>query len=291
MRDGDKAVFTPFDMFPLEGEDLPVDQVQDKQGNMVDHQYDGWLLMLDEFSSANKQVQAAAYRVVLDREIGSFKLHERCGIVACGNKMADKAVVHKMSTALQSRLIHLELGLDVKEWIKWAMANNIDYRITAFLQYKPASLMNFKPDHKDHTYACPRTWEFVDRLINGEKISREKDLALITGTVGWEAGFDFLTFCEVQKDLPDWADIIDPKMNTKIAPPDEAGAKYATVCWIASKVDEKDVDKVIPYIKQFGSDFQVIWCRGILSRFPNIDRSNQDFIDYSMSMIADIHNI
>ena len=47
MRDGNKATFTPFDIFPLEGEEIP-------------DGYQGWLLFLDELTSAPKGVQAAA---------------------------------------------------------------------------------------------------------------------------------------------------------------------------------------------------------------------------------------
>ena len=47
MRTDNKASFIPFDVFPLEGEEVP-------KG------YDGWMILFDELSSANKQVQAAA---------------------------------------------------------------------------------------------------------------------------------------------------------------------------------------------------------------------------------------
>ena len=37
--------------------------------------YDGWLLFLDEFNSGNKQTEAAAYKLILDREVYKHKLH------------------------------------------------------------------------------------------------------------------------------------------------------------------------------------------------------------------------
>lgn len=56
-RNGNKAAFLPFENFPIKGDPLPVET--DEQGN-VTHQYDGWLILLDEMSSAPKSVQAAA---------------------------------------------------------------------------------------------------------------------------------------------------------------------------------------------------------------------------------------
>ncbi len=86
MRNGNKATFTPFDIFPLEGEEIP-------EG------YEGWILFLDELTSATKPVQAAAYKLILDRMVGSYRLHPNVAIVGAGNKMTDRAVVNQMSTA------------------------------------------------------------------------------------------------------------------------------------------------------------------------------------------------
>lgn len=44
---GDKATFKPFDTFPIVGDPLPAGK-------------NGWLIMLDEFASGNRAMQAAA---------------------------------------------------------------------------------------------------------------------------------------------------------------------------------------------------------------------------------------
>lgn len=273
MREGNKAVFTPFSLFPLEGEPLP-------EG------YDGWLLLLDELSSANKAVQAAAYKLVLDRMVGSFNLHPRCGIICCGNLITDKAVVHKMSTALQSRLIHYQLHITVNEWTNWAVENKIDHRINAFVNFDNNMLMNFNPDHEDHTFACPRTWEFLDRTMNDVEVDRELHQPRICGTVGSGAGMEFISFCEIYKDLPKWDHITDPKINEALRPPAEPAARFAVVSWIGAEIEPDEIETVIPYIKKFGGDFQMLFCRHVLRRFPNMDRQSDVFAKFSMGIIS-----
>lgn len=273
MREGDKAVFTPFSIFPLEGETPP-------EG------YDGWLLLLDELSSANKAVQAAAYKLVLDRQVGSFNLHERCAIICCGNLITDKAVVHKMSTALQSRLIHFQLDVDVNEWTNWAVKNDIDHRIVAFVNFDNNMLMNFSPDHEDNTFACPRTWEFLNRTMKDVDIDRVAHTPRIVGTIGNAAGQEFISFCEVYNDLPKWEHLIDPKINDALKPPPEPAAKFAVVSWIGTELDEDEVEVVLPYVKKFGGDFQMLFCRHILRRFPNMDRKSKLFATFSTSIIS-----
>ena len=116
-----KADYVPMKHFPIEGDPIP-------QG------YKGWLLFLDEATSAPKAIQAAAYKLILDRMVGSHHLHKHVAIVAAGNLETDNAIVEPMSTALQSRLVHLELVIDHMEWIDWASTNNIDHRIIAWAE-------------------------------------------------------------------------------------------------------------------------------------------------------------
>ncbi|MFR7882339.1 MAG: hypothetical protein ACLU5J_13335 [Christensenellales bacterium] len=57
--EGRKATFSPFDIFPTEYAPIPENK-------------EGWLLFLDEFNSANKAVQAASYKLILDRMVGKL---------------------------------------------------------------------------------------------------------------------------------------------------------------------------------------------------------------------------
>ena len=54
---GDKASYKPMDTFPLESDPIPAG-------------YKGWLILLDEINSAALAVQAASYKLTLDRMVG-----------------------------------------------------------------------------------------------------------------------------------------------------------------------------------------------------------------------------
>jgi hypothetical protein len=142
-HNGVRMGYAPPEHFPLEGLDnIPAGKA-------------GWLLFLDEFSSASLSVQAAAYKLVLDRMVGKYHLHKNVAIVCAGNKATDGAIVNRMSTAMQSRLIHLELDVDVKPWLAWASENLIDYRVVSYIESHPDHLHQFDPAHNDKTFACP----------------------------------------------------------------------------------------------------------------------------------------
>ena len=262
MRTGNKATFTPFDIFPIEGEDLP-------EG------FEGWMLLLDEMSSAPKSVQAAAYKLILDRQVGSFNLHNKVVMVAAGNKATDKAIVTQMSTALQSRLIHYELELDFNQWIEWALDNDFDHRIIGFLNFKKELLMDFNPEHSDRTFACPRTWEFLNRLIKDRPVD-DSSAARITGTIGKGAGIEFIAFCKVYKFLPSISDIISNPITTSV--PDETSAQFAVSSMLVRETTPENLPHMISYINRFNTELKILYGRGIIKSNPKL-RDVPDFVN------------
>ncbi len=269
MRNGNKASFVPFDIFPLEGDELP-------------DGCEGWLLFLDEFTSATKPVQAAAYKLVLDRMVGTNKLHPQVIIVAAGNKVTDKAVVNQMSTAMQSRLVHYEMEVSGPEWLEHAVTKGLDHRITGFISYMPSKLMDFRPDHQDKTFPCPRTWEFLSKLVKGKPVGPEIG-ARIAGTIGQGAAVEFITFAQEFDRLPKFADIINDPVNTPV--PEEASTKYATLSMLIDRFDEKSLDQVIDYVERFPTEIQIIFCRGAVAKKSDIHDRNQKFSGYLRRMV------
>lgn len=246
-----RAGYAAMETFPLRGDPLPLHE--DGSGK----QYDGWLLFLDEMGSASKAVQAASYKLVLDRQVGVHHLHDSVAICGATNLDTDNAITEEMSTALQSRLIHLELVLDVPDWLEWAFARGIDHRITSYIQYKPDALYTFKPDHTDRTYAAPRTWEFLDGIIKADngQVDRTK-LALYAGTVSQGVANEFVTFTQVYSSLHTVPQIIARPDTLSI--PDEPSILYALSGTISSHIDEKNADNLVIYLKRMPVEFQVV---------------------------------
>lgn len=256
-----RAEYAPFSSFPLEGDELPL--------HPDGKPYEGWLIFFDEMSSAGKQMQAAAYKVVLDRMVGHRPLHQKVLLACAGNLETDRAVVHGMSTALQSRLIHIEMHCDHREWMAWANQNKIDSRIIGFLEFKPELLHKFQPDHQDKTFACPRTWEFAHRLVMGTKITND-DVPLLAGTVSTDVALQFVQFAQIYADLPKISDILK---NPKTAPvPDEPSTKFAMATVIADHFTDKTADDLSIYIARYSVEFRVVMLRMVHQRQPMLMR-------------------
>ncbi len=256
-----KARFMPFDTFPTKNDPIP-------EG------YDGWLLFLDEFNSASKAVQAAAYKLVLDKAVGQHDLHDSVAIVAAGNLSTDRAIVNPVGTAMQSRLVHIHMTLDQKEFIEdIVIGHDWDKRIGAYLNWKPSNIMDFRPDNNDKTFCCPRTWEFVNKLVkgkykdfttnaHGERVfPMMEKAALLAGTITSGVAAEFITFCKIWDKLPSIKQIVANPELCDI--PVDGATRYATVTHCVEYTDEDNVADVLKYIDRFGIEFRIIYMRYI----------------------------
>lgn len=271
MRTGDKAAFVPFDTFPIDGDQLP-------KG------FQGWCIFFDEITSATKPTQAAAYKIIHDKMVGNKKLHQNVVMIAAGNKSTDRAVVNQMSTALQSRMIHYTMEPSVDDFTEHGLKAGFDQRILAFVNEVPSRLMRFNPERAglDKTFPCPRTYEFLSRLIKGKDI-QDKHVGRIAGTIGQGTAVEFMTFVKLYGTLPKIADILSNPSAVNV--PVEASAKYATMFMMVDHANETNLDPMITYIQKFGLDQQIVFSKATHNKDKTLVEKNKAFSDYVYAML------
>lgn len=261
-KDG-KASFMPFDTFPTEDTPLPPGK-------------NGWLLFLDEFNSASKAVQAAAYKLVLDKMVGLNKLHSQVAIICAGNLSTDRAIVNAIGTALQSRMIWLTMQLKTdaqgqhSEFMEdVAIPQKWDSRVIAYLSYKPSQLHDFQPDHSDKTFCAPRTWEFMSKLITGYEVL-EEDAALYTGAITSGIAVEFIQFTKVYASLPKLKDIIDDPDRVDV--PVDVATRYATITFLVEHSNPDNFAQITIYLGKFTAELRTLFFRILRIQKPDLLR-------------------
>lgn len=249
-KDG-KSSFLPFDTFPTQDTAIP-------------DGYNGWLLLLDEFNSAPLNVQASAYKLVLDRQVGQHKLNDSVAVIACGNLETDNAIVNPMSSALISRFAHFNIDINVDDWLEWAATAGIDYRITSYINFKKGNLYTFKPEVTE-PYASPRTWEMVSKVIKDES---EPSTLLLSSLIGEGVAREFVAYTKLYQDIPTLEQIVDSPATTPI--PSEIGTKWAVMSMAAHNITLENYQAVETYLKRFPSELQYCAMREIKHRQPHI---------------------
>lgn len=203
------------------------------------------ILFLDEINMAPPAMQGIAQQLILDRQVGSYRVPEGWFIWAAGNRKSDRAAVFEMPSALANRFIHLDLVPDFDSFKVWGLRVGLSEQILAFLAFRPTLLHQIDPQRP--AWPSPRSWVMANQL-------RGADLS-VESAIGQGAAGEFEAFCAVYQGLPDLESILSGKSKVKF--PAEASARYATVLGLIVRTDtaEKGVHALIWLVKQAGAEW------------------------------------
>ena len=222
---------------------------------------------MEELSSAPPMTQASCYQLTLDKMIGDYKLPRGWIILATSNRMEDRAVVHRTSTALLNRFIHVDYEICVDDWVEWALTDgHIEPDIVGFIKWRgKPQLFNFNPESSERAFATPRSWEFASKIMGLIK-SKEILLETLTGCVGNAATMEFFAFLKVQKELPNLTDILSGK-SRYVPDFNRIDLIYAIISALVANADPKQhFDNLIKYSFNLPREFSVLLITMMLSR-------------------------
>ena len=166
------------------------------------------ILFLDEMNSAAPAVQAAAYQLVLNRKVGTYRLPDNVLIVAAGNRETDKGVTFRMPAPLANRFVHLEMTVEWDDYFEWAVENKIHQDVVGFLSFSKKSLYDFDPKSSSRAFATPRSWSFVSELLTDDDCDADTLTDLISGSVGDGLAVSFMAHRKISSKMPNPTDIL-----------------------------------------------------------------------------------
>jgi len=219
------------------------------------HDGEKGIIMFDELADANRQLQSCIYRVILDRQIGEYKLPAGWWPMAAGNRREDRAAAQAISTALANRFAHIHIRADAETWIRWAnlSTSNVNPLVTGFIRWRPALLHSM--DGADLlAFPTPRSWDQASKYFNLPDQQRFRALAAI---VGEGAAIEVNNFFSASA-LPDFDDIIKDPVNTMI--PEPPSSRYAVSSLLARNMTKDNFPQIYKYIMRdgFGADFSTV---------------------------------
>jgi hypothetical protein len=199
------------------------------------------ILFMDEMNSAAPAVQAAAYQLVLNRRVGTYKLPDNVFIVAAGNREADKGVTYRMPAPLANRFVHMEMRVDWDDYFSWATENRQHKDVVGFLTFSKKDLYDFDPRSSSKAFATPRSWAFVSELLFDDDEDENTLTDLVSGAVGEGLAIKFMAHRKIASKLPNPTEILKgkvKKMDTK-----EISAMYSltvSLCYELKDASDKN---------------------------------------------------
>jgi hypothetical protein len=172
------------------------------------------IIFLDELNSAPPAVQAAAYQLILNRRVGTYKLPAGVDIVAAGNRDGDRGVTYRMPAPLANRFVHLEAKVDFDDWQDWATLNKVHPEVVGYVGFAKQDLYDYDPKSSSKAFATPRSWSFVSDLLGDDDCDTDTLHNLIAGAVGDGLATKFMAHRKVAGRMPKASDILDGKVKT-----------------------------------------------------------------------------
>jgi MoxR-like ATPase len=236
------------------------------------------IIFLDEINQADQSTQAAAYQLLLDRQLGDYYLPDNCYVCAAGNYLTDRAIVNRMGTALNNRVMHLYVHMDSQEWSHWALVNKIHTAVIGFIRFAPECLAEMQSADEGvqnrlrnaDAFSSSRTVEYLSDLMNdGDDIQNWWPLAC--GTVGIPVATKFQAYVKYYQELPDYDDIL--ANPTGAIMPTSRQAMLAVSIGLAGRVTEKDFGAIMKYMGRAPVEYSTAMINDAL-------RINDDILDY-----------
>jgi hypothetical protein len=208
------------------------------------------IIAFDELSDANRNLQSCIYRVILDRQIGEYKLPPGWWPVAAGNRREDRAAAQSLSTALANRFAHIHVRADSEVWCNWANVNDIDPMLIGFMKFQPDMLHSMKGADM-LAFPTPRSWAQASKVFSAPQGMRHK---LLTAIVGHGAAINVETFFKTLT-LPDFDDILRDPLRTDI--PEAPGSRYALCSMLSRNMTRDNFPQIYKYIMrdEFGPEY------------------------------------
>ena len=219
------------------------------------------ILFLDELNSAAPATQAAAYQLVLNRRVGTYRLPKGVSIVAAGNRESDKGVTYRMPAPLANRFLHLEVKVSFDDWQEWAINNKVHEQVVGYVGYAKQDLYDFDPRSSSRAFATPRSWSFVSDLLGDDDLPEGTLTDLVAGAIGDGLAVKFMAHRKIANQLPRPEDIL--KGNVKKLGIKEISAMYSLTISMCYELQEAAAKKVQDWDAQADCFF-----RFMMDNFP-----------------------
>jgi len=254
------------------------------------------ILMIDEYGKANPMVQNAMLRIMLERKIGSYALHEDSIVFATTNLGAE-GVGDMLKPHARNRITVARMRKpDHMEWIEWGINNGIDTSLLGWCKENPHLFQSFTEvddpqnnlyiyhprEHRD-AFVTPRSLAAAsDWLSKRDQMDSKTLTAGLSGTIGSVGAQDLAAFVSLADKLPSQKSVKETPDKAKV--PEDVSAICMVVYRALATMDASWVSNWMVYMNRLPTEAQALFVNGVRSERYN-KRSevmtNPDFLKWA----------
>lgn len=242
------------------------------------------LVLCDDFGQATNATQSSWMPVFLDRRIGNYEIPDHVSFVVCTNRRQDRSNVSGILTAVKSRMTGgiYELTISIRDWCLWALREKMPRSLISFIRFtetkqdasgKPENrLLDENPPREIEGYYCPRTVAAVGYAMN-RGIPKELQYASFAGKCGEAWASEFVSFLEIEADLPGVETII--AFPDKAVVPDVRSSQGVSVLFVlcgnlANAANEDNFGSIMTYAMRLPNEFRAMLVEDCVEGKPEL---------------------
>lgn len=256
------------------------------------------ILMIDEFGKANRAVQNAMLRLMLDRESGPNKLHPDSLVFATTN-MGAEGVGDMLLPHHRNRICIVRVKkTDHLRWVDWGINEGLEPTLLACAKDNPQWFQSFEevkdpennphifhPDQQRVSFVTPRSLHAASDLLKVRHALDDTTLtAGLIGLIGERTAMDLMAYVKISDQLPSLESIKTSPKTAKV--PDSASAVCMVVYRTLSTIERDWVDAWMEYLVRMDRIAQGLFANGV--RNPKYDKQamvmqNKKFTEWSFA--------
>jgi MoxR-like ATPase len=242
------------------------------------------VINFDEFGKASRAVQNAILPIILERRAGIRPLPTGSKVFATTN-LGSENVGDLLQAHARNRVSLLEMRHPTaKEWIEWALRNDVPAPVCAWVDQNPQVFMPFtaKPDIKDESefpygfhpklqreaFLTGRSLYLAGVELRDDNRAAVGDMdatmAAVAGNIGKRAAMDLRAFIDLADKFPSW-DAIILRPDTAPMFTDSPAAIVLSAFMCVSRCDKANFPAVFTYVRRMPKEVQHIFARQILA--------------------------
>tara|TARA_B110000259_G_scaffold188395_1_gene247019 strand:- start:4664 stop:5656 length:993 start_codon:yes stop_codon:yes gene_type:complete len=236
------------------------------------------ILMLDEYAKANPAVKTSMLRLMLERKMGSYKLHPDSVVFATTN-LGSEGVGDILPPHARNRITVVQIKkTNNMDLIEYGINKNWDHSLLGWVKDNPHLMQSFE-DVKDPTenpyifhpkaqraaFVTGRSLEAASDILKARAGFDDITLtAALMGTIGDRGAMDLMAFVSLSDQLPTLQSIKDSPLTAKV--PDSAAAICMVVYRTMSALDKDWINKWMDYLPRLDTEAQAMFANGVRAK-------------------------
>jgi hypothetical protein len=259
--------------------------------------YPRGILFLDEYGQGEQDTKRASAELLLNRQLGPWKLPDGWSVVAASNRSSDRSGVTKSFDFVINRRIEIHISDDLESWEQWAVKNEIGPEFITFAVQNPHIVFTDGVPKEQGPWCTPRSLVMTANLLGKMRDAKghlpvdPTSVELAGGLIGAGAAAQLFATIRLGLEMPPIEDIIADPEGVKV--PEKPDARMLVAYNLAARIDKSNAKPVITYVERMPKEFAVTFAKSAIGRDRSLV-SAPAFVDWASrnsSLITQIQGL